>query len=352
MARRSARGGSRADGVALAIALLLSVIALTLPQARADGIAAFLRRTALAPLASMQRGAERARDAINNRDSTEYASDTATIRSLQARELHDENDKLRSLMSLGARVQNGFVAAEAMHGPALGEEHTLVLNVGARNGVAKFSPVISARGVVGYVRSVDDASSVAIVWPHPDFRVSAVAANGGATGIVSAHLAEGPSRYLLEFRGVPFRSPLDSGSMVISSGVGGTFPAGVPIGTVLRQLEGVEGWERNYLLVPAVRPSDVNTVLVLLPGKAGSDLKSLWADPESAAQKVVVAGDSIKRLVTDSLRRVIGDSIRQASIDSIRKVVQDSLLRRADSLSKRAAFRRDSIKKAQERKQQ
>jgi rod shape-determining protein MreC len=295
----------------------------------------------------MQRGAERARSALSSRDSGEVARDTATIRAIQARELRDENERLRSLLSLGARVQNGFVAAQAMHGPALGEEHTLVLNVGTREGVAAFSPVISAEGIVGYVRSADVSSSVAIVWPHPDFRVSAVAANGAASGIVSAHLAEGPSRYLLEFRGVPFRSPLDSGSLVVSSGVGGTFPAGIPIGNVVHQLEGVEGWERNYLLVPAVRPSDVSTVLVLLPGRA-SDLKSLWDDQEGATRKVVVAGDSIKRLVTDSLRRVIGDSIRKASMDSIRKVVQDSLARRADSLAKRAAARRDSIKKSQQ----
>jgi rod shape-determining protein MreC len=198
--------------------------------------------------------------------------------------------------------------------------------------------VISARGVVGYIRSADVSSSVAIVWPHPDFRVSAEAANGAAGGIVAAHLAEGPSRYLLEFRGVPFRSPLDSGALIVSSGVGGTFPAGIAIGTVMRQLDGAEGWERNYLLVPAARASDVESVLILLPGRTDADFKSIWANPDLAAQRVVVAGDSIRRILADSLRRVIGDSIRRAKIDSVRAAVRDSLV-------KAAAARRDTTRR-------
>jgi rod shape-determining protein MreC len=277
----------------------------------------------------MQRGAERARGAINNRDSAEFASDTATVRALQVRQLRDENDRLRTLLGLGARLQTGFVAAEAMHGAALGEEHTIVLNAGTDAGITPFSPVISSRGIVGYVRSADQTSSVAIVWPHPDFRVSAVAANGGAPGIVAAHLTEGASRYLLEFRGVPFRSPLDSGAVVVSSGVGGTFPAGIPIGTVLRQLEGAEGWERNYLLLPAARASDIESVLVLLPGKSSADFKTIWSSQVDAVGRVVAAGDSIKRILADSLRRAMVDSIRRASIDSIRRAVTDSAKRLA-----------------------
>jgi rod shape-determining protein MreC len=341
VARRGARGvsgGTRADGIALAIALVLSVIALTLPEPRSDSLAGMLRRTALAPLTSMQRGAERARSAINTRDSAEFASDTNTIRAMRVRVLAEENDRLRTLLGLGSRIQTGFVAAEAMHGPALGEDHTIVLNVGSNAGVVPFSPVISARGVVGYVRSADAASSVAIVWPHPDFRVSAVSADGSAGGIVAAHLKEGPSRYLLEFRGVPFRSPLDSGAVIVSSGVGGTFPAGIVIGTVLRQLDGAEGWERNYLVVPAARASDVESVLVLLPGQSNADFKSIWSNPDLAAQRVVVAGDSIRRLLADSLRRVIGDSIRRAKLDSVREAV-------SDSLRKAAAARRDTTRR-------
>src|SRR5262249_22810790 len=145
-------------------------------------------------------------------------------------------DRLRALLGLGARLHDGFVAAEALHGPPLGEEHTMVLNEGTRAGVQPFSPVIAPEGIVGYVRSADANTSIAIVWRHPDFRVSAMAEDGSASGIVSAHLGAGASRFLLEWHGVPYRTPMKKGMLVISSGVGGTFPRGIPIGTVLSEL--------------------------------------------------------------------------------------------------------------------
>jgi len=43
------------------------------------------------------------------------------------------------------------------------------------------------------VETVDPTMSLAITWSHPDFRVSAMAADGSAFGIVKAHLGTGPS---------------------------------------------------------------------------------------------------------------------------------------------------------------
>src|SRR5262249_8592567 len=148
------------------------------------------------------------------------------------------------------------------------------------SGVTRFSPVIAPEGIVGYVRSVDVKSSVAIVWPHPDFRVSAMAYGKSATGIVAAHLGEGATRFLLELRGVPYRTPLDSGTLIVSSGIGGTFPRGIPVGRVIRQLPSSEGWVRNYLVMPSVHPADVGTALVLLPGRPVTDISSVWIDPD------------------------------------------------------------------------
>ncbi len=57
----------------------------------------------------------------------------------------------------------------------------------------------------GRCSTVDARSSVAIVWTHPEFRVSAMASDGTAFGIVRPHLGEEPERSLLELRGVAFR---------------------------------------------------------------------------------------------------------------------------------------------------
>lgn len=298
MVRRSARGDGRVDGALLAVALLLSVVARVIPEPRSDRIAGGLRRTVLAPVLSIQERAERARRAIVSEDSLTFAADSALLKGLDAQAIARENTRLRALLGLAARVRIGFVAAEALHGPAFGEEHTMVLTAGTRAGVVPFSPVIAPEGIVGYVRSADAQTSVAIVWPHPDFRVSAMAASGSAIGIVSAHLGAGASRFLLELRGVPLRSPLPIGARIVSAGVGGTFPRGIPIGTVLAALPSDEGWARNYLVEPAVHPADIGTVLILLPEKARVDQTNVWVTPDSAAavvRRAVAAGDTLGR---------------------------------------------------------
>lgn len=101
--------------------------------------------------------------------------------------------------------------------------------------------------------------------------------------------------------------------------MGGVFPRGILIGTVLGELEGAQGWSRTYLVRPAVVPSDVSEVMVLLPSRVSTDLASVWASPraDSAAAAVVRAGDSLAALARqDSLRRlpVAVDSARRDTL--------------------------------------
>ena len=58
---------------------------------------------------------------------------------------------------------------------------------------------------------------------------------------------------------------LPTGTPIVSSGVGGVYPRGIPIGTVIGELKTTEGWARTYLVQPAVHPFDVTSVLILQP---------------------------------------------------------------------------------------
>ena len=83
MARRTARGGGRVDGVLLAVALLLSATARALPTTRSDRIAGALRRSVLAPLSSLQQRTQRARIALTAHDSVIVAADPVVLRALE-----------------------------------------------------------------------------------------------------------------------------------------------------------------------------------------------------------------------------------------------------------------------------
>ena len=274
---RGARTDSRSDLLWAVACTLASLTLLILPDAPRDRTAAAIRNTVVAPLAAMQQRAALARRAFVSNDSLVMIADSVVRRSQRLDELEAENGRLRGLLGLGRALRWGFVPAEALVGRGMGDDHTLVLSAGARQGVERLSGVVTADGLVGMVEQVDAGTSIAITWPHPDFRVSAIAVDTSAFGIVSAHRAPGAAGFLLELRGVPFRQKLAPGTLVVSSGLGGVFPRGIPIGTVLSELRTVAEWERTYLLRPVVRPSDVTSVLILAPERNAQGVESSWA---------------------------------------------------------------------------
>src|SRR5688500_13289728 len=306
----------------------MALLATVLPVNLREAIAGGLRRTVVAPLVSLQQQAERGRSAFLSREATTSRLDSVSLRNMQLARLESENERLRAMLGLGRRLQWGFVSAEALRGFAIGEDHQRMLTVGSNAGVEAKTPVVAPEGLVGMVLSVDPNQSIAILWTHRDFAASAMSADRSAYGIVYPHLSESrageaipPERYLLELRGVAFRSALKPGTPIVTSGLGGVYPAGIPVGTVLGELQTSEGWARTYLIRPAVRPPDVSNVIVLLPNRIeGQSLEPIWRSTlsaDSAARRIAAAGDSMARRATaDSLRAVEAAAARRAA-DSV-----------------------------------
>jgi rod shape-determining protein MreC len=309
--------------VLFAVCGALSLIfAGVLPGNMREAFAAGLRRTVVAPLVSLQRRAELSRSAFLTHDAVTAQRDSVALEQLNVPALENENERLRRLLGLGAQLRWGFVAAEAIHSSELrtrspGEEYTLTLTAGSDAGVRPFSPVVATEGLVGMVQTVDPTMSLAITWANPDFRVSAMTADGAVFGIVQAHLASGPSRperYLLELHGVRYRDTLQAGTLVVSSGFGGVYPKGIPVGTIMGELKTSEGWARAYLVRPAVAPPEVSSVMILQPQRVAAGMQNVWASVAAAvaaARRVVVAGDSLARLAAAhqaAARRASADS--------------------------------------------
>src|SRR5437588_4659921 len=228
-----------------------------------DPVATGMRRTFLAPLVMLQERAERGRQSLLQADAKQARTDSLSLNSMKAGSLEGENDRLRKLIGLGSGLRWGFVPAEALHGRGVRDETTVILSAGSRAGIARLSPVIAPEGLVGVVDAVDPTMSHAMLWTNPDFRVSAMSADGSAFGIAQPHLASATGGYLLEMRGVPFRASLKPGALIVSSGLGGVWPRGIPVGYVMREIKTTEGWARTYLLRPAVFPADVYSVMIL-----------------------------------------------------------------------------------------
>ncbi len=324
----AARTISRRDVIVLAVSLGLALAAMGLPDRLRDPITDSLRRTILAPLVTLQYDAERTRHAWREREQRALAVDSLAIRALELPAAQSENARLRRMLGLSDRLHWGFVPAEVLQGRGVGEDYSVTLSAGSAAGVRPFSPLVAPEGLVGLVKSVDPKTSTAVLWAHPDFRASAMAADGSVFGIVAAHGGADAEHYLMELRGVPMRSAIAPGTLIVTSGLGGAFPRGIPIGIVLSEVRTNELWARTYLLRPAVSPSDLTSVMVLLLDRTKAGVEPVW---RGARGDSTLAGESSAAA-----------TVATAAARAAATVVAESTAA-ADSARRRRRFRRDSI---------
>lgn len=243
--------------------MLLSAVAMSVPDRIRDPVSRTLRRTVLAPLLALQQQSELLSASLTRYQAVVAERDSTALAATFLPELRNENTRLRALLGLGQRLGSGYIAAEVLHQSLPTDPLTLIVSAGRKQGVRPLAGVVSPEGLVGVVSAVDERTSVVITWAHPEFRASAMAADGSVFGIVAAHGSDGPRIWLLELRGVPYRHLVPDGTLILTSGLGGVFGRGIPLGTVVGVAGREEGWEQTYLLRPAVHPAAVSHVMIL-----------------------------------------------------------------------------------------
>ena len=276
MALGADRYASRGDTLVFLGCVVLSVAAMSLPEQIRDPLARGLRQTVLAPFLTLQQQIERLSASLARYDAVVSQRDSAALAATFMAELRGENTRLRSLLGLGTRLSSGYVPAEVLHEPEPTSALTFLVSAGKQQGVKPLSAVVSPDGLVGIVSAVDAKTSVVVSWAHPEFRASAMAADGSVYGIVAPHGTDGPRVWLLELQGVASREMVANGTAILTSGLGGVLPRGIPIGTVVGLAAEAEGWGRTYLIRPAVHPAAVTHVMILTGPPVRGDLRSVF----------------------------------------------------------------------------
>jgi rod shape-determining protein MreC len=281
MALEADRYGSRAGTFLFLVCVALSLVAMALPATWRDPIAGGLRRTILAPFLALQEQSNQFQASRAVFVDLERQRDSAALAATFLPALRAENERLRGLLRLGDRLGVGYVPAEVLHQAEPTSPLTLVIRAGRRQGVRTLLPVISPEGLVGSVDKVDTRTSTVVTWAHPDFRASAMAADGSVFGIVRPADRDVPgARWLLELTGVPYRESVAEGTLIVTAGLGGVIPRGIPIGVVMGTAAVERGWERTYLIRPLAQPAGVAHVMVLqVP--ADADVTPVFAPGEA-----------------------------------------------------------------------
>jgi rod shape-determining protein MreC len=264
---KSDTNGSRKAGsgvIAFGI-FVLSVITLFLPDASQDEVASLLRGSLLRPFILTQEGlVQRSIHAAETED-LQRQLDSLEVVIANRNTLSEENTRLRSLLLLSNRNPAQYVAASVIRSGTPGSESMFMLDVGTRLGVTRDSPVILGGRLLGVVREAQANRATAMDWTHPQFRASAMTVDGTVYGMVRAAPGRFREADRLLLDGVPFRQELGPGVALVTSGLGGVYPRGIPIGVVIEESGSQEGWQRSYWLRPFVSPGEATHVNVLVP---------------------------------------------------------------------------------------
>ncbi len=181
-----------------------------------------------------------------------------------ARGLEQENRQLRALTnfvdeSVVANVATARVIAD-VSGPYV---RTVLLDVGARNGVQKGHAVVNAEGLVGRIVDVGERSARVLLLTDLNSRVPIIVDETRDHAILAGDNSEQGRLIFIAAGG-----RVQPGDRVVTSGHGGLFPPGLPVGVVSSMSDGVPRvqpyvkWHRlEYLRVLALRRPDIGEEL-------------------------------------------------------------------------------------------
>ena len=256
--------------------VVASLLVLYLPPAPQQQLAALVRGSVLRPFVMTQEGLARRRVHAADTEAQQQQLDSLVSILAGQTTLGEENDRLRRLLNLSRRLSASYVAASVIRPGTPGSKSMFLLDAGKAEGVVANTPVIMGRGLLGVVRESQANNAVGMDWTHPEYRVSAMTLDGAVYGVVQATqgLFREADRLLLD--GVPFHQELAPGTVLVTSALGGVYPRGIPIGTVLKEAEARAGWRRSYWLTPYVSPGEATHVLLLVPNDEPVDVTDLW----------------------------------------------------------------------------
>lgn len=160
-----------------------------------------------------------------------------------ARQLEAENSDLRGLLNFKSGRVSNQVTARVIADSGGAFVRSVLVDAGARDGVEKGLAAVTGQGLVGRVIEVGNRSARVLLVTDLNSRVPVVLAGSRHRAVLAGDNSDRP-RLLY----VPADLNVAAGERVVTSGHGGVFPPGLPVGTVARvgsgeiRVEPVAGW--------------------------------------------------------------------------------------------------------------
>jgi rod shape-determining protein MreC len=176
----------------------------------------------------------------------------------QLRESASATERLKSLLQFKEQAASVMMAAQVIGRDASNSYRSVILNKGESDGIKPDMGVVTPVGVVGRVVKTTGATAVVLLVTDPSNAIAGLIQRTRDEGIV-----EGTHQGLARLKYIPLLSTVRDGDRVVTSGLVGGFPRGLPIGTIMRIDRSEGALFQSAELIPEVDMSHLEEVLVI-----------------------------------------------------------------------------------------
>ena len=173
--------------------------------------------------------------------------------------LESENKRLYELIDSKPKTENTYLFADIVSTSKILNKHQILINRGSRDGVKLGSSIVNAEGIVGHViRDQIFASEVLLISDLEH----AIPVEIVRTGLRSIAIGTGEFNKL-RINTLPTNSNLQKDDIIITSGLGGRYPEGFPVGTITEISREVGNPFLEIEILPFANLKTINEVWVI-----------------------------------------------------------------------------------------
>ncbi|MEN8141710.1 MAG: rod shape-determining protein MreC [Thermodesulfobacteriota bacterium] len=183
----------------------------------------------------------------------------STISNQGYREAMAENTRLRKLLKLKDNLKPPTISAQIIGRDPSIWFRTLTIDQGSSAGIEKGMPVLTVEGVVGQILETSPATSKVLLAIDPNSAVDVLIQKNRAQGILKG---TGKQQYELHY--ILKNVDVEKGDLIVTSGLGGSFPKGVPLGSVSSVVKKRRGMFQEIEIAPTVDFNQLEYLIIIL----------------------------------------------------------------------------------------
>jgi len=177
---------------------------------------------------------------------------------VQIQEMAIANERLTELLEFKQRSPFRMTAAEVIGRDLSNWYRTIMINKGEKDGLSSDMGVVTPAGVVGRIVKTSATYAHVLLLVDPNSAVAALIQRTRDEGIVA-----GTEKGLTQMKYLATMVDVQVGDLVMTSGLAGSFPKGLPIGRVSRVEKKETDLTQHVEVIPAVDFSRLEEVLVI-----------------------------------------------------------------------------------------